>query len=69
MAIFSAEMRRTTGLGDLGSDFDGGTSMISLAATASSRSGDGLDQTSALHGLDGAAAPWTKRRPGPAGNR
>ena len=40
------------GLGDLGSDFDGGTLDDLLGGNSLFAGGDGLGQTSALHGLD-----------------
>ena len=40
------------GLGDLGSDFDGGTLDDFLGGNSLFAGGDGLGQTSALHGLD-----------------
>ena len=57
------------GLGDLGSDFDGEPSMISLAATASSRVATALARRARFMASIWAAAPLDQAKARPCGNR
>ncbi len=70
MAILSGDTtEQLAGLGDLGGDFDGGALDDFLGGNSLFAGGDGLGQTSALHGLDLAAAPLDQAKARPCGNR